>query len=110
MGDANASIPTPQPVLFRPMFAAYGGALAATSMTFVSQAAAAAGVPDTLGLRRLIGVVANTRRIGKADMVLNDARPHIEVDSQSYEVRADGQLLTCEPATVLPLAQRYFLF
>ena len=110
MGDPNASIPTPQPVHFRPMFGAYGGALAATSMTFLSQAAAAAGVADTLGLRRLIGVVSNTRRIGKADMVLNDARPHVEVDSQTYEVRADGVLLTCEPATVLPLAQRYFLF
>ncbi|MBK8956930.1 MAG: urease subunit alpha [Proteobacteria bacterium] len=110
MGDANASIPTPQPVHFRPMFGAYGGALGATSMTFISQAAAAAGVPASLGLKRLVGVVANTRRIGKADMVLNDARPHIEVDSQTYEVRADGELLTCEPAAVLPLAQRYFLF
>lgn len=110
MGDANASIPTPQPVHFRPMFGAYGAALAATSMTFISKAAAAAGVPAHLGLRRLVGVVANTRTIGKADMVLNDARPHMEVDAQSYEVRADGELLTCEPATVLPLAQRYFLF
>ena len=110
MGDANASIPTPQPVHFRPMFGAYGGALGATSMTFISNAAAAAGVPAQLGLRRLIGVEASTRAIGKTNMVLNDARPFIEVDAQSYEVRADGELLTCEPATVLPLAQRYFLF
>ncbi|MBX9608511.1 MAG: urease subunit alpha [Gammaproteobacteria bacterium] len=110
MGDPNASIPTPQPVHYRPMFGAHGRALSSTCMTFLSRAAADAGVADTLGLKRLVGVVRNTRSIGKADMIHNAARPHVEVDSQTYEVRADGVLLTCEPARVLPLAQRYFLF
>ncbi|MGE0860024.1 MAG: urease subunit alpha [Gammaproteobacteria bacterium] len=110
MGDPNASIPTPQPVYYRPMFGAHGRVLSSTCMTFLSRAAADAGVPDALGLRRLIGVVRNTRTIGKADMIHNAARPHVEVDAQTYEVRADGVLLTCEPARVLPLAQRYFLF
>ncbi|MBK8134173.1 MAG: urease subunit alpha [Gammaproteobacteria bacterium] len=110
MGDPNASIPTPQPVHYRPMFGAYGGAIASTCLTFVSQAALAAGVPEQLGLRRRAVAVKNTRNITKRDMVLNDYLPVMEVDSQTYEVRADGMLLTCEPAKVLPLAQRYFLF
>ena len=110
MGDPNASIPTPQPVHYRPMFGSLGGAIASTSLTFVSQAAFAAGVPERLGLRRRAVAVKGTRCIGKADMVLNDYAPVMEVDSQTYEVRADGMLLTCEPAKVLPLAQRYFLF
>ncbi|MGA7802095.1 MAG: urease subunit alpha [Gammaproteobacteria bacterium] len=110
MGDPNASIPTPQPVHYRPMFAAYGGALAATTVTFVSQAALDSGVPEQLGLARRAVAVRNTRSVRKRDMVLNDYQPHMEVDSQTYQVRADGELLTCEPAKVLPLAQRYFLF
>jgi urease subunit alpha len=111
MGDPNASIPTPQPVHYRPMFGAYGGALAATCVTFVSGAALDADVGHTLGLRRRLAVVANTRGgIGKQAMINNDATPVIEVDAETYEVRADGVLLTCEPATVLPMAQRYFLF
>ena len=110
MGDPNASIPTPQPVHYRPMFGAFGPAIAATSLTFVSQAALAAGVPERLGLKRRAVAVKGTRTIGKSDMVLNDYAPVMAVDSQTYEVRADGMLLTCEPAKVLPLAQRYFLF
>jgi urease subunit alpha len=110
MGDPNASIPTPQPVHYRLMFGALGGALAATHVTFVSAAGLAAGIGDKLGLRRRLVAVRNTRSVRKRDLVHNDALPVIEVDSQTYEVRADGQLLTCEPATVLPLAQRYFLF
>ncbi len=110
MGDPNASIPTPQPVHYRPMFGAYGGAIASTCLTFVSRAALDAGVPETLGLKRRAVAVKNTRSIGKTDMVLNDYLPVMEVDSQTYEVRADGMLLACEPAKVLPLAQRYFLF
>ena len=110
MGDPNASIPTPQPVHYRPMFGAFGPAIAATSLTFVSQAALDAGVPERLGLKRRAVAVKGTRTIGKSDMVLNDYAPLMEVDSQTYEVRADGVLLTCEPAKVLPLAQRYFLF
>jgi len=110
MGDPNASIPTPQPVHYRPMFGALGGALAATHVTFLSAAALAAGVGDKLGLRRRLVAVKNTRSVRKRDLILNDALPVIEVDAQTYEVRADGQLLTCAPATVLPLAQRYFLF
>ena len=110
MGDPNASIPTPQPVHYRPMFGALGGAVASTCLTFVSQAALAAGVPERLGLRRRAVAVKGARTIGKANMVLNDYAPVMEVDSQTYEVRADGVLLTCEPAKVLPLAQRYFLF
>jgi urease subunit alpha len=92
------------------MFAAYGGALAATCMTFVSQWAHQAGEHQKLGLGRLIGVVRDVRQVRKQDMILNDYQPSIEVDPQTYQVRADGQLLTCEPAKVLPLAQRYFLF
>lgn len=110
MGDANASIPTPQPVLYRPMFGSFGGATAATSVTFFSQAALAADVPQQLGLATRAVAVRNCRAIGKGDMRLNDAAPAIEVDPETYEVRADGELLTCEPAEVLPLAQRYFLF
>jgi urease subunit alpha len=110
MGDANASIPTPQPVLLRPMFAAYGRALASTSLTFVSAAALAAGVPGRLGLTRRAVAVSRCRGLGKRDMIHNDALPRIEVDAETYEVRADGELLTCEPARVLPMAQRYFLF
>jgi urease subunit alpha len=110
MGDPNASIPTPQPVHYRPMFGSYGKARAATSVTFVSQAGLANGVGERLGLGKRLVAVKDTRRVGKRDLVLNDYQPRIEVDSQTYQVRADGQLLTCEPASVLPLAQRYFLF
>ena len=110
MGDPNASIPTPQPVHYRPMFGAFGSAMNGTCITFMSKAAAAAGVPQQLGLKRRIEAVKNTRRIGKANMVHNAGTPHIEVDAQTYEVRADGVMLTCEPATELPMAQRYFLF
>jgi len=110
MGDPNASIPTPQPVHYRPMFGAYGTAMNATNVTFMSQASIDHGVPDQLGLQRRAVAVRNTRKIGKADMVHNSGTPKIEVDPQTYEVRADGVLLTCEPATVLPMAQKYFLF
>jgi urease subunit alpha len=110
MGDPNASIPTPQPVWMRPMFGDFGRARASTCVTFVSQAAAANGVPARLALNRRIATVQHCRNLGKRDMVLNDALPKIEVDPETYEVRADGELLCCEPATVLPLAQRYFLF
>ncbi len=110
MGDANASIPTPQPVLYRPMFGAFGGATAATSVTFSSRAAVDAGLGDSLGLAKPLVAVGGCRTIGKADMIRNSATPRIEVDPETYEVRADGELLTCEPAEVLPLAQRYFLF
>jgi urease subunit alpha len=110
MGDANASIPTPQPVHMRPMFGSYGKAVGATSMTFVSQVAHDNGIGDRLGLQKQIMPVKNTRQLSKRDMKLNDLLPHIEVDPETYEVRANGELLTCEPATVLPMAQRYFLF
>ena len=110
MGDANASIPTPQPVIYRPMFGSFGRATAATSVSFMSKAAVAAGVPAQLGLQKRVVAVEKCRAIGKADMVHNAAMPQIEVDPESYEVRADGELLTCEPAAVLPMAQRYFLF
>jgi urease subunit alpha len=110
MGDPNASIPTPQPVHYRPMFAALGSACQATSMTFLSKAAADSGLAEVLGLKKQIGVVKNTRTVGKKDLVYNSYQPVIEVDSQTYQVRADGELLVCEPAEVLPLAQRYFLF
>ncbi len=110
MGDANASIPTPQPVHMRPMFGSFGGARTATSLTFVSQAALNEGIPQQLGLQKQAVAVSNTRNLSKLDLKLNDALPIIEVDPETYEVRADGQLLTCEPATVLPMAQRYFLF
>jgi urease subunit alpha len=110
MGDPNASIPTPQPVHYRRMFAAHAGALAATSVTFVSEAARGLGVREQLGLRKPALAVRNIREKKKQHMVHNSALPRIEVDPQTYEVRADGALLTCEPAKVLPLAQKYFLF
>ncbi len=110
MGDANASIPTPQPVHMRPMFGSYGGAISSTSLTFLSQAAIEAGIGDRLGLNKRVAAVSGTRNLSKADMKLNDALPEMEVDPETYEVRADGELLTCEPAEVLPMAQRYFLF
>jgi urease subunit alpha len=110
MGDPNASIPTPQPVHYRPMFGAYGKAMTASAVTFVSKAAAEADVGRQLGLARQVMAVSGIRRVTKKDMVLNDTLPKIEVDPETYEVRADGQLLTCAPAEVLPLAQRYFLF
>ncbi len=111
MGDPNASIPTPQPVHYRPMFGAFGKAASASGVTFVSGAAMANGLRDRIGCEKTFLAVENTRGgISKASMVLNDLTPHIEVDPETYEVRADGELLTCEPATVLPMAQRYFLF
>ncbi len=110
MGDPNASIPTPQPVHYRPMFGSYGGAIARTSLTFVSQAALAGGIGDVLGLHKRLAAVKGCRTVKKADMVNNAYTPVMEIDAQTYTVRADGQLLTCEPAKVLPMAQRYFLF
>ena len=110
MGDPNASIPTPQPVHYRPMFGALGGARYATGLSFVSMAALNAGVVEKTGMRKRAVAVKDTRRITKAGMIHNDYQPVIEVDPQTYQVRADGELLVCEPAAVLPLAQRYFLF
>ena len=110
MGDANASIPTPQPVHSRPMFASFGGAIAGTSLTFVSQAALELDIKGRLNLQKPTIAVSGTRNISKRDMKHNDLLPRIEVDPETYEVRADGELLTCEPAEVLPMAQRYFLF
>ena len=110
MGDPNASIPTPQPVHYRPMFGAFGGALHRESLSFVSQAGLAAGVGERFGLHKTLSAVKNIRGIGKRHMVHNDYAPRMEVDAQTYAVRADGLLLTCEPASVLPMAQRYFLF
>ena len=110
MGDPNASIPTPQPVLYRPMFGSFGGATPVTSLTFMSQEAVFVGIPQRLGIKKTAVPVRNCRKIGKKDMLLNDATPDIQVDPETYEVRVDGELLTCEPARVLPLAQRYFLF
>ena len=110
MGDPNASIPTPQPVYSRPMWGAFGRAVEHSAVTFVSAAAEAGGIRETLGLAKQVIAVRNTRSIGKVDMVLNSALPKIDVDPETYEVRADGELLTCQPAEVLPMAQRYFLF
>ena len=110
MGDPNASIPTPQPVHTRPMFGAFGRALSKSSYTFVSQAALDAGIGERLGLAKPLLAARGMRGLGKADMVHNDATPHMQVDPETYEVRADGMLLHCEPASELPLAQRYFLF
>ncbi|WP_018869208.1 urease subunit alpha [Thioalkalivibrio sp. ALgr3] len=110
MGDPNASIPTPQPVHYRPMFGSYGPAMTGTSVSFVSQAALTAGIGEQLDLQRRLVAVRGCRGIGKQDMRLNDWLPKMEVDPETYEVRADGELLTCEPATELPLSQRYFLF
>ena len=110
MGDPNASIPTPQPVYSRPMFGAFGRAVEHSAVTFVSAAAQAEGIGQQLGLAKQTVAVQNTRNIGKSDLVLNNAVPHVEVNPETYEVRADGELLTCEPAEVLPMAQRYFMF
>ncbi|UOK38122.1 urease subunit alpha [Pseudomonas palleroniana] len=110
MGDANASIPTPQPVHYRPMFASFGSSLQATSLTFISQAAFDAGLPEALGLKKQIGVVKGCRSVQKTDLIHNDYLPQIDVDPQTYQVKADGVLLWCEPAETLPMAQRYFLF
>ena len=110
MGDPNASIPTPQPVHYRPMFGALGKSLIESSVTFVSEAAAQAGIADALGLVKQMVPVSGTRSVKKSDMALNDYQPNMEVDPETYEVRADGELLICEPAEELPLAQRYFLF
>ena len=110
MGDPNASIPTPQPVHYRPMFGAFGGALARGSLTFVSQAGLAAGIGSRFGLKKTLSAVKNIRNIGKRHMIHNDYVPRMEVDAQTYAVRADGHLLTCEPAHSLPMTQRYFLF
>ena len=110
MGDPNASIPTPQPVYSRPMFGAYGRSVEKSAATFVSKVAFDEGIKNTLGLAKELLPVINTRDIGKADLLLNNATPVMEVNPETYEVRADGELLTCEPAEVLPMAQRYFMF
>jgi urease subunit alpha len=110
MGDPNASIPTPQPVHYRPMFGAFGGAVARTSLSFVSQSALDAGVGARYGLQKGLSAVKGCRSVTKADMVHNAYLPAMKIDPQTYTVHADGQLLTCEPATELPMAQRYFLF
>jgi urease subunit alpha len=110
MGDPNASIPTPQPVHFRPMFGAFGGAVGPTSLSFVSQASLANGAAESYGLRKRLSAVKGNRTVTKRDMVHNAYMPVMQIDAQTYQVRADGVLLTCEPATVLPMAQKYFLF
>jgi urease subunit alpha len=110
MGDPNASIPTPQPVHYRPMFGAFGGALHKGSFTFVSQAGLNAGIKERFDLAKNLSAVKNIRTVRKQHMVHNSYLPVMEIDAQTYSVRADGQLLTCEPAVKLPLAQRYFLF
>jgi urease subunit alpha len=110
MGDPNASIPTPQPVHQRPMFGAFGGALQRGSLTFMSQAAVGAGLNDVLGLHKRVAAIKGCRGVKKQHMVHNHYAPVMQIDAQTYEVRADGVLLGCEPATVLPMAQRYFLF
>lgn len=110
MGDPNASIPTPQPVHYRQMFGAYGGSLAKSSLTFVSQAGLAAGVGERYGLKKQLSAVKNVRGVRKKDLIHNGYAPKMEIDAQTYAVRADGNLLTCEPAKLLPMAQRYFLF
>jgi len=110
MGDPNASIPTPQPVHYRPMFGSFGGSLFHSSLTFVSQAGMAAGVKERFGLQKPVSAVKNIRAVRKQHMIHNSYLPKMEVDAQTYAVRADGQLLTCEPAISLPMAQRYFLF
>jgi urease subunit alpha len=108
MGDPNASIPTPQPEYYRPMFGAFGSCLTKSSFTFVSQASLE--ISERLGLAKTLLPVANTRKIGKHSMILNNVTPRVEVNPETYEVRADGRLLTCEPAKTLPLAQRYFMY
>jgi urease subunit alpha len=110
MGDPNASISTPQPVHYRPMYGLYGRARAATGVTFVSKAALAAGIGSKLRLSKSLVAVSNTRGIRKKDMIHNSLTPKIEVDPQTYQVRVDGKIITCEPARELPMAQRYFLF
>ena len=110
MGDPNASIPTPQPVHYRPMFGSYGGALTRTSLSFLSPAAITAGCAERYGLGKTIATVKGCRTVRKTDMVHNAYLPKMAIDPQTYAVHADGQLLTCEAATVLPMAQRYFLF
>jgi urease subunit alpha len=110
MGDPNASIPTPQPVYSRPMFGAYGRSVERSAVVFVSEAAQSDGIGTHLGLAKQTLAVKNTRMIGKKDLILNDATPEIEVHPETYEVRANGELLTCQPAESLPMAQRYFLF
>ncbi len=110
MGDANASIPTPQPVLMRPMFGAFGRATEATSLAFVSKASLDAGIAGKLRVGKQLAAVSKCRPLGKRDMKLNDALPVITVDPETYKVTADGEVLRSEPASVLPLAQRYFLF
>src|SRR5439155_10941213 len=110
MGDPNASIPTPQPVHYRPMFGAFGRARTASCVVFTSKAAVRAGLGNKLGIQKELVAVSNTRGITKTSMIHNSATPDIEVDAETYEVRADGELLTCAPAEVLPMAQRYFLF
>jgi urease subunit alpha len=110
MGDPNASIPTPQPVHYRPMFGSYGRAVGATAVTFMSAASLAAGVPERLGLARRAVAVQGCRTVRKQHMVLNDWMPRIEVDPETYEVRANGELLTCDPAVEVAMGQRYFLF
>ncbi len=110
MGDPNASIPTPQPVHYRPMFGAFGRAKTASSVTFVSQAAIEADLRNQLGVAKQFVAVQNTRTVNKASMIHNALTPAIEVDAETYEVRIDGELITCEPASVLPMAQRYFLY
>jgi urease subunit alpha len=110
MGDPNASIPTPQPVHYRPMFGSFGRAMHKTSLTFASRASIAAGIGERFGLQKTLSAVQGCRSVRKEHMIHNSYAPRMEVDAQTYEVRADGQLLTCEPAKVLPMAQRYFLF
>jgi urease subunit alpha len=110
MGDPNASIPTPQPVHYRPMFGAFGGAVAKGSLTFVSQAGLAVGIKERFGLQKTLSAVKTIRGVRKQHMVHNHYLPSMEIDAQTYSVRADGQLLTCEPAVSLPMTQRYFLF
>jgi urease subunit alpha len=110
MGDANASIPTPQPYYMRPMFGAFGRALFPTSCIFLSRAAFEKGVHKELGVQKRAAFVKNCRQIGKKDMIHNALLPRIEVDPETYIVRANGEILTCEPAKILPMAQRYFLF
>jgi urease subunit alpha len=110
MGDPNASIPTPQPMIYRPQFAAHGRAKYSTSLTFVSDAALRSGGLASLELQKSLSAVKNTRKVTKHHLLWNDTLPKIEVDPETYTVKADGRVLTCEPASVLPLAQRYFLF
>ena len=110
MGDPNASIPTPQPVHYRPMFGHFGGSLYKNSVIFVSQAFNQSSLKDQLGINKLTESVVGNRKISKDDMLLNNYTPAIEVDPETYEVKADGKLLTCEPAEILPMSQRYFLY